>query len=185
MTELRADAQQNRAAIVRAAVAALEESGDASLNAIAKRAGVGIGTLYRHFPTREDLMVEVYRTEVQQLVDLAPALLGKHAPAKALRAWLDRLAEYGNAKAGLASVFAAATHERLNAETYGPIVGALDALLAANKRAGTVRKQASADELLLLLGFLWRIDPASDWRAQAKRGLDIVVDGLRPPTAVR
>ena len=175
----RADAQLNRAAILRAAVEALEASSTASLNSIAKRAGVGIGTLYRHFPTREDLMVEVYRSEVQQLVELAASLLVRHAPLKALRLWLDRLAELGQAKVGLAGVFATATHDRLNAETYGPIVGAIEALLAANRKAGTIRRGVTADELLLLLGFLWRIEPSADARARAKRGLDVIVDGLR------
>src|SRR6185503_11372370 len=140
----------------------------ASLNSIAAGAGVGIGTLYRHFPTREDLLLAVYRNEVQQLVDAAPALLETEPPLAALRSWLDRLAYYGMAKAGLKDALAA-SHDRLNAETYGPVVGAVALLLDANERAGTIRLGVSADDVLLMLGFLWRLDPNSDWQERSRR----------------
>src|SRR5580700_10735083 len=99
---LRADAQKNRAKILDAARAALAAAPDASLNSIAKAAGVGPGTLYRHFPNREALVLAVYRQEIQALVDLAPALIAKHPPLVALRLWFDRLAHYGRIKHGLA-----------------------------------------------------------------------------------
>jgi AcrR family transcriptional regulator len=150
----------------------------ASLNSIAKRAGVGIATLYRHFPDREALLVAVFRNEVAQLVDAAPELLEHEEPLGALRMWMDRLAFYGNAKAGLGDALAA-SHDRLNAESYGPVVGALRLLLDANERAGTIRPDVDADDVLLLLGFLWRIDPHSDWQRRSAELLDVVVDGLR------
>jgi AcrR family transcriptional regulator len=178
---LRSDARANRARILAAALDALTESPDASLNSIAARAGVGIGTLYRHFPTREALVLAVYRNEVQQLVDAAPVLLEAEPPLVALRSWLDRLAYYGMAKAGLKDALAA-SHDRLNAETYGPVVGALALLLEANKRAGTIRPGLDPDDVLLMLGFLWRIDPDSDWQDRSRRLLDITVDGLRAGT---
>jgi hypothetical protein len=94
---------------------------------------------------------------------------------------MDRLAHYGMTKAGLAEALSAATtsHDALSAETYGPVINALTMLLAANEKAGTVRSGLDPDDVLLILGFLWRIDPASDWRAQAGRLLDILMDGLR------
>jgi len=178
---LRSDAQQNRSRILKVALEALTASPGASLNSIAKRAGVGAGTLYRHFPTREALVLEVYRYEVQQVVDAAPRLLASRPPLDALREWLDCLAHYGMTKAGLGSALSAATasHDALSAETYGPVINALTMLLAANEEAGTIRSGLAPDDVLLILGFLWRIDPAGDWRAQAGRLLDILMDGLR------
>ena len=177
---LRSDAQQNRDRLLAVAVEALTESTTASLNSIAKQAGVGIGTLYRHFPTREALLLEVYRNEVQSLADLAPALLAERPPLDALRAWMDRLAHYGTAKAGLGDALSAiVSHDGLAAESYGPIIGALTLLLDANTKAGTIRPGVIPDDVLLILGFLWRIDPKSDWQAQSARLLDILIDGLR------
>src|SRR3954468_12890029 len=109
----RADALQNRARIVEVARDALTADGDASLNSIAKKAGVGPGTLYRHFPNREALVLAVYRPHVQQRADSAPALLGEHPPLDALRLWFDRLAYYGRIKHGLADVLHAATSDGL------------------------------------------------------------------------
>ena len=89
---MRSDAEQNRARILAAAAAALAESSDATLNSIARRAGVGQGTMYRHFPNREALLLAVYRQDVQAVIDAAPALLAAHPPAEALRQWFGRLA---------------------------------------------------------------------------------------------
>jgi AcrR family transcriptional regulator len=177
---LRADAQQNRERIMHAAWESLLDAHDASLNSIAKRAGVGIGTLYRHFPTREALVLAIYRHEVQQAADAAPALLEKLDPLDALREWMERLAQYGMTKVGLADVLdSVASHESLAAEAYEPIVGALTMLLRANEAAGTIRAGLDPDDVLLMLGFLWRIDPTSDWRARSNRLLDLLMDGLQ------
>jgi AcrR family transcriptional regulator len=183
---LRADAQHNRDRILQVARDALAVSGDASLNSIAKRAGVGPGTLYRHFPTREALVLAVYRHDVQQLVDCAAALLKEHPPLQALRLWFDRLAYCERIKHGLAGVLQAATSDGLAGETYGPVIRAITVLLRACDEAGTIRPGVDPDDVLLILGFLWRID-ASDWQARASRMLDLVLDGLRagaPATAV-
>ena len=178
---LRSDAQQNRDHILEVALEAFTASSSASLNSIAKKAGIGIGTLYRHFPTREALVLEVYRNEVQHVVDAAPALLETMEPFDALRAWMELNAHYGMAKAGLADALSAATisHENLAAETYGPVVGALSQLLQANERAGTIRPNVDPDDVLLMMGFMWRVDPNGDWQAQSRRLLDIMMDGLR------
>jgi AcrR family transcriptional regulator len=176
----RSDAQQNRALLLDAALQAFTESGSASLNSIAKRAGVGIGTLYRHFPTREALVLEVYRNEVQELAAAAPALLDREPPLAALRGWMDRLAQYGMAKTAFAELLStAAPHDALAAETHGPVVGALTMLLEANERAGTIRPGVDPDDVLLLLGFLWRIHPHDDAQERTRALLDLVVDGLR------
>lgn len=179
----RADAQKNRDRILEVARDALAVSSDASLNSIAKKAGVGPGTLYRHFPTREALVLAVYRHDVQQLVDSAPLLLEEHPPLDALRLWFDRLAYYGRIKHGLADVLHAATSDGLVGETYGPVIGAITLLLRACEEAGSIRSGLDPDDVLLMLGFLWRIDPSGDWEARASRMLDLVVDGLRakPP----
>jgi AcrR family transcriptional regulator len=180
-TRRRADAEVNRARILKAAHAALEESGDASMQSIAKRAGIGQGTLYRHFPTREALVLEVHRRDVTDLVDAAPRLLKDHPPAAALRAWLDRLAEYGLIKRGLAGAFHAATHQQLAEEGYAPVIGAINLLLQAGKRDGSIRTDIDGAELLLLVGFLWSPDADPDREARVRHMLDLVMDALRVP----
>jgi AcrR family transcriptional regulator len=179
---LRADAQQNRDRILGVAHDALAVSSDASLNSIAKKAGVGPGTLYRHFPNREALVLAVYRHDVQQLVDSAPVLLEEHPPLDALRLWFDRLAQYGKIKHGLADVLHAATSDGLVGETYGPVIGAITLLLRACEEADSIRPGLAPDDVLLVMGFLWRIDPSRDWEARASRLLDLVMDGLRAGT---
>lgn len=179
---MRSDAEQNRARILEVARAALAASSDASLNSIAKRARVGPGTLYRHFPSREALMLAVYRQDVRELVDTAPALLAEHPPFEALRLWFGRLASYGRIKHGLAQILDAVTSADLAGETYGPVVDAITLLLDAGKEAGTIRPDVDADEVLLLVGFLWRIDADADWDARSRHMLGLVMDGLRRPS---
>src|SRR4051812_20025180 len=91
---LRADAQRNRARLLDVAVIAFADAPEVTLDAIAKHAGVGIGTLYRHFPTREALIEEVYRTELARLCDAVPDLLAADPPDRALRVWMDRFIDY-------------------------------------------------------------------------------------------
>jgi AcrR family transcriptional regulator len=150
------------------------------MQAIAKRAGIGQGTLYRHFPTREALVLEVHRHDVADLVDAAPTLVAEHPPRQALRLWLDRLASYGQIKRGLAGAFHTATHKQLAGEGYGPVLNAITTLLDACKKAGAVRQDVEAEEVLLLVGFLWRIDPDDNWSVRTSRMLDLVMDGLAP-----
>ena len=101
-TPSRKDARTNRERILTAAREAFAASSSASLSAIARQAGVGIGTLYRHFPSREALIVELYRHEIQHLIDLAPALLESNQPLEALRLWFGEVARYGQLKYGAA-----------------------------------------------------------------------------------
>jgi len=176
---LRADAQQNRHRILEAARGALASSGDASLNSIAKKAGVGPGTLYRHFPNREALVLAVYRYDLQQLADTAPKLLADHPPTEALRLWFDQLAHYGMIEHGLAGVLNAATSDDLASETYEPLIGAITQLLQACTEDGGIRAGHNPDDVLLILGSLWRIDPGPGAEAKAGRLLDLLMAGLR------
>ena len=150
------------------------------MQAIAKRAGIGPGTLYRHFPTREALILEVHRYDVAELVAAAPALVAEHPPRVALRLWLDRLAQYGQIKRGLAGAFNTATHKQLAGEGYGPTIGAIATLLDAGKESGAVREDVEPEEVLLLVGFLWRIETDDKWATRTARMLDLVMDGLAP-----
>ncbi len=180
----RSDARRNRDAILAAALVALTESPDASLNAIAKRAGVANATLYRHFPTREELVLATYQREVGKLVDAADTLLQKQPPLDALRRWVERLAEYAVSKHGLADALRKATspgNDLSSTDTYDAIVGALDRLLKANIAAGTLRADLNGDDVILALAGLWQLDPAGDWKAQAHRIYDIVLSGLERP----
>jgi AcrR family transcriptional regulator len=176
----RADAAINREAILTAALVALTESADASLNAIAKRAGVANATVYRHFPTRDSLILAVYRQEVDQVVEAADLLLAESTPAAALREWVDRLAQYAMTKHGLAGALRAATRsDPLFTVTYDAIVGALGRLLAAAQDAGQIRRGLDAHVVILALAGIWELDPDSDWRAQARELFSIVFTGLR------
>jgi AcrR family transcriptional regulator len=176
---LRADAQQNRERILDAARNVFADSTDASLNSIAKKAGVGPGTLYRHFPNREALVLAVYRYDVQKLSDSAAELLTSHQPPQALRLWFDRLAHYSVIKHGLADVLHSVTSDGLAGETYGPVIGAVTLLLTACEQDGSIRPGIDPDGVLLLLGFLWRIDPGPNAATRTERLLDLVMAGLQ------
>jgi AcrR family transcriptional regulator len=178
----RSDGRRNRDAILAAALEALTDSPDASLNAIAKRAGVANATLYRHFPTREDLVLATYQREVRNLVDAAGSLLEQQPPIEALRSWVERLARYAVTKHGLADALRKATtpgSDLSSTDTYAAIVGALDRLLQANIATGTLRPDLNADDVILALAGLWQLDPARDWGSQARRIYDIVLSGLQ------
>ena len=179
----RADAEQNRSAIIEAAAQALAVDGEVSLNAIAKLAGVGNATLYRHFPTREVLILEVYRREVRVLAETADELLQRHDPGEALERWIARLAQYAMTKHGLAQALRTVTaseisEDSLFAETYQPIVAALGRLLSAAEAAGVVRAGLNPDDVILAFAGLWEIDPASDWKTRARALYRLVFTGL-------
>lgn len=176
----RADAQQNRGRILQAAHDAFAESDDASLNSIAKRAGVGAGTLYRHFPTREALILAVYRHDVQVLAGSVAEVLVECEPLDAFRMWFDRLADYVRIKHGLGEALHSAAVQDVVNETYAPVTAAVGELLAACEAAKVLRPGLDPADVLLLMGFLWRVGPGEDGKAQAARLFDLVVDGFRP-----
>jgi AcrR family transcriptional regulator len=174
----RADATENRARIIEAARSAMAASDEVRLNAIAKQAGVGQGTLYRHFPTREALLAEVYRRDVDELVAAAPALLAAHEPLQALALWFDRVADYAGVKRGVFAAVEVSVWQDLSARSHGPIGDALTLLLDAGQADGTIRPDVDARDVIILIGYLSRLDEAE----AATRGphlLAIILDGLR------
>ena len=178
---LRSDAQRNRERILEVALEELTRSAGVPLSAIAKKAGVGQGTFYRHFPTREALVLEIYRHEMQQVADTAPVLLESREPDRALREWMDRLARIAMTKAGLADAIPQATSAPGRPEKPGhaPVTEAAELLLRAAEDAGTIRPGVTVSDLFLVIGGLWTMDPHTDWQPRATRLLDFVMDGLR------
>ncbi|GAA4497919.1 TetR/AcrR family transcriptional regulator [Actinoallomurus oryzae] len=174
----RADAQRNRERILQAARDLVHEPGELKLNAVAKACGIGQGTLYRHFPTREDLLAEVYRRDVEELVAAAPRLLASHRPLDALAAWFDRVAAYARVKRDVFAAVEAATWRDLAAHSLGPIGEAVELLLAAGRSDGSVRADAEARDVIVLISWLSRLDDA-ELDARGPRLLSILVDGLR------
>ena len=177
---LRADAAGNRARIIAAARAAVAAGGEVKLNAIARQAGVGQGTLYRHFPTRDDLLAEVYKEDVGELVAAAPALLATCEPLVALERWLDRVAGYAEVKRGVFAAVEAGVSRGLAARSHGPIGDALTLLLDAGKAAGAIRADIDARDVILLIGCLTRLEQA-EWQARSRHLLRVILDGLRLP----
>ncbi|TQC42953.1 TetR/AcrR family transcriptional regulator [Rhodococcus sp. WS4] len=174
----RSDAAENRARIIETARTVIANSDELRLNAIAKQAGVGQGTLYRHFPTRDDLLAEVYRNDVEQLVAAAPTFLAEHEPLKALACWFNRVADYARIKRGVFAAVETAVWRDLSAHSLGPIGDAVTMLLAAGKAAGAIRSDVDARDVILLIGYLSRLDE-NEWDTRARHLLSIVLDGLR------
>jgi AcrR family transcriptional regulator len=172
----RADAERNRRRLLDVARAALGESGETTMQSIARAAGVGQGTLYRHFPTREALLLEVYAEDFDGLIGAAARLLDAHPPVRALRLWLDELAVFGRKKHALSDVLDAATRADLHDAQYDRIIAAIAALLEAGQAAGELRSDIRPDELLPLVSFLWQLDTGNDPRIPHL--LDLVTDAL-------
>lgn len=181
MTErtMRADAVRNRQRLLEVALRVLSENGDAPLDAIARAAGVGSGTLYRHFPSREALIEAVYQNELTQLCESAEHLLATHDPRAALRAWLHGFLDYATTKRGLADALRAviATGANPFEHSRARILAALGTLLAAGMTAGAVRPDVEPfDVLTTVSGFAL----ASSDPAQHERLLDLLIAGLTP-----
>jgi AcrR family transcriptional regulator len=172
-------AAQNRLAILAAAHELLAESATVSMNEIAKSAGVGAGTLYRHFPTREDLILAVYRHDVHSLVGSVDEVLAAHPPLAALTTWFETLAAYIRVKHGLGEALHNAAIQHAIDETYAPVVAAVATLLDACVADGSVRPGLDPADVLLLMGYLWRVGPGPDGIAQSRRLTQIVLEGLR------
>ena len=178
---LRADAQRNRDRLLEVAARAFATGGDVTLEAIAREAGVGIGTLYRHFPTREALVEAAYRNELARLCESAAELLAANPPDHALRLWMDRFVDYTTTKRGMKDALRAVVASGGNpfAHSRDRMVEALDLLLRAGGDAGTLRPDADASDLLAGLSGVSLAAGEPAQRAQAGRLLDLLVDGLR------
>ncbi len=179
----RADAQRNRERLIEAAKAAFGEIGpDASLDEIARRAGLGIGTLYRHFPTRDAVVEAVYRREVGRLADAAIRLLASAPPGEALRQWMRLFVDYVATKRVMAQALGAIVGgaAQLYAASTAQITGAMSLLVERAAAAGDIRADVDPDDLLrALVGFTFgNSSPA--WRASALRLIDLLMDGLKP-----
>jgi AcrR family transcriptional regulator len=178
----RADAVRNRERVLEAAKAVFSAGGpDASLEAVAKRAGVGIGTLYRHFPTREALFEAVYRREVQQLGELADALKSEASPVDALRRWLKSNVEFVATKKGMSAALALAMHSssELTAYSFERLTKAVGALLERAVAAGEIRSDISPEDLLRALVGMCYLHDQPGWQNSVVRLVDVFVDGLR------
>jgi AcrR family transcriptional regulator len=179
---VRADARRNRDRLLEAAVRAFASDGaDVTLDAIAKTAGVGIGTLYRHFPTREALVEAAYRQELARLCDAVPGLLRSLPPDEATRAWMDRCIDYMTTKRYMAGALRAVIASGGNpyAESRDRLVAGITALLDAGVIAGTLRSDVEPNDVLLGLSGVSLAAGEPTQREQAGRLLDLLVDGLR------
>jgi AcrR family transcriptional regulator len=178
---LRADAQRNRDRLLAAALRAFSDGGpDVALDAIAKEAGVGIGTLYRHFPTREALIEATYRNELARLCEAADELLRTMAPDLATRAWMDRFVDYMATKHGMGDALRAVIASGGNpyAHSRDHLVAATGTLLKAGAAAGTMRDDTSPEDVLTALSGICLASPPDD-RPRAHRLLDLLMDALR------
>ena len=175
---VRSDARENRARILAAAREAFAEDGSTSMNQVAQRAGVGAGTLYRNFPTREALVLAVYQDEVERIIGAVPGLLAEMPPLEALRRWTTGLVEAMRRKHGLGDALSAGAHQAIAEQSYGPVVAAITELLDAGKRDGSIRQDADPGDFLQLTGALWRA--ASGPEDRSPRMLALILDGLRP-----
>ena len=178
----RADAVRNRERVLEAAKAVFSAGGaDASLEAVARRAGVGIGTLYRHFPTREALYEAVYRREVEQLGDLAEQLKNEAKPVDALRRWLHSNVEFVATKKGMSAALALAAHgsAELHSYTFDRLTKSVGALLDRAVAAGEIRSDVSPEDLLRALVGMCYMHDQPGWQSTVLRLLDVFVDGLR------
>jgi len=176
---LRADAQRNRERLLAAAASEFARRGaGASLEEIARQAGLAIGTLYRHFPTREALFVAVHQAEVARVAGCADDLLARHEPLEALRLWMGRFTAFMTAKHGMADAFrmVLASGENPFVPMRGTVLGALATLVAAC--GSRLRQDVSGLDILTVLN---GISLAASDAAQTARLIDLMLSGLQAP----
>jgi AcrR family transcriptional regulator len=179
----RADARRNRERLLDSAVRAFTTVGlDATLDTIAKDAGVGIGTLYRHFPTRDALIEAAYRNELTRLCDAVPDLLRSTEPDAALRGWMDRYIDYMTTKRGMAAALQAVIDSGGNPYEHSRdrLMRAIEEMLSAGARAGTLRGDVEPADVFAALRGVSLSAGAPQQRDQAGRLLDLLLAGLRP-----
>src|SRR6476620_4071368 len=178
----RADAVRNRERVLEAAKAVFGAGGaEASLEAVARAAGVGIGTLYRHFPTREALFEAVYRREVQQLADLAEQLKQEAQPVDALRQWLRSNVQFVATKKGMSAALALAAYKNseLFSYSFDRLTRAVGGLLDRAIAAGEIRDDISPEDVLRALVGMCYMHDQPGWQTSVLRLVDVFIDGLR------
>jgi AcrR family transcriptional regulator len=176
----RADALRNREVILEAAKKAFTRSGaNASLDDIAKEAGVGPGTLYRHFPTREALLEAVYRTEVEKLAAAEQKFAAAMPPLEALRAWMLLFVDYIATKKIIAPALNAAVggHSKVIEASYAPIQEAIRGLVKRGIKSGDIRRDLDPLDLLKALVGVAYMSSSPDWQQSARRLVDILLSG--------
>ena len=181
--KLRMDAQRNRERILDVAKDAFTRSGaNASLDDIAKEAGVGPGTLYRHFPTREELLAAVYRTEMEKLAAAGERFAEELPPIEALRAWLLLFIDYIAAKQLIAPALNALLGDpkKVFEASYVQVWEASRALVKRAIKSGDIRKDLDAIDLLRALIGVANVATSPDWQQSARRLVDILIIGSRP-----
>jgi AcrR family transcriptional regulator len=179
---MRADARRNREAVLTAAAEAFAAHGaEASLEDIARSAGVGVGTLYRHFPTREALVLGVYSHEVELLAESARRYAAEMPPADALREWMRRFVQYAATKRGMVDLLHAMMRDQTDVfdQAKQQIRQAATALLDAAARDGQIRQDMTADDLTRSMGGICMASDPSAGSECATRLIDLVYDGLR------
>jgi AcrR family transcriptional regulator len=179
----RADAQRNRERILEVAKQEFTRSGaNASLEEIAKKAGIGPGTLYRHFPTREGLLEAVYRTEVEKLAAAERKFAETLPPVEALRAWMLLFVDYIAAKQIIAPVLNALAGDpkKVFEASYGQIWEAIRALVKRAAKSGDIRKDLDPIDLLRALIGVANVSTSPDWQQSARRLVEILILGARP-----
>lgn len=178
---LRADALRNRERLVATAAEAFASGRAMSLDAIAKRAGVGNATLYRHFPTREDLVEEVYRDQIRPLREDARVLLAAEPPARALHAWMLRFADWSSERRGICEALVAmsASGRFGTGPVCDEVQKILGMMLEAGAAAGELRDDIDPVDVGGILAGVLSVAGAPEKRPRLNRMLDVVVDGLR------
>jgi AcrR family transcriptional regulator len=180
--KLRADAVRNRERLLEAAKAVFSAGGaETSLEAVAQEAAVGIGTLYRHFPTREALFEAVYRREVQQLADLAEQLKQQAQPVDALRQWMRSIVKFVATKKGMSAALALAVDKdsKLVSSSADRLARAVGGLLDRAIAAGEIRDDVSPEDLLRALVGMCYMHDQPGWQTSVLRLVDVFIDGLR------
>jgi AcrR family transcriptional regulator len=179
----RADALQNRKRILEVAKKAFKKSGgNASLDDIAKQAGVGPGTLYRHFPTREDLLLAVFRTEAEELAAAGQKFAETLPPVEALRAWMLLFIDHIATKQIIVPALNALIGDpkKLFEPSYGQIWEAIRSLVKRAMKSGDMREDLDAIDLLRALIGVANVATSPDWKQSAIRLVDILILGSRP-----
>ncbi|HEX4789377.1 MAG TPA: helix-turn-helix domain-containing protein [Actinospica sp.] len=182
---LRADGTRNREQLLEVATRMFASTdAETSMRAIAREAGVGIGTLYRHFPTRESLVEAVYRDQVVRLTNGARQLLAEMAPAAAMRRWMDLFGEWVATKNGMLDTLLAVIESGAvgHARTRDELLSAIATILDAGRAAGDLRSDVTAEEIAASLIGIFTVAHQSGHTVTADRLLDILLDGLRPRT---
>jgi len=181
--KLRADALQNRERILQVAKEAFTTSGaEVSLDEIAKRAVVGPGTLYRHFPTRDALVEAVYQTEVEKLVAAEKEFAESMLPMEALRAWLLLFVEYMATKLLIVPALnlLACGPDKVFEESAPAMTTAMERLVKRAVESGDFRADLDPVDVLRALAGLWAVAPAADWATSARKMVDVLLLGARP-----